>query len=178
MTTVRIHRPDLIAGRSRRQVLDMRLDCNLSRAMTTAFTRDNAAVLRRSGAPVTPGNLYLAHFLGVGGAVRTLVGSSSRSIADVFGAAHVRANPFESGKSVGYLVSWAAKKMGSKAAVAPAPPAQADSGKSAKSTQTADAASPDSKTALATTPDAPVLTRYDSNPAFTKLKNAVVAFLQ
>ena len=166
MTTVRVHRPDLIAGRSRRQVLDMRLDCNLSRAMTTAFTRDNAAVLRRSGAPVTPGNLYLAHFLGVGGAVRSLVGSPSRSIADVFGAAHVRANPFESGKSVGYLVSWAAKKMGSKAAVAPAPAAQAD------------AAAPDSKTASAATPGEPAMARYDSNPAFTKLKNAVVAFLQ
>ena len=178
MTTVRIHRPDLIAGRTRRQILDMRLDCNLSRAMTTAFTRDNAAVLRRSGAPVTPGNLYLAHFLGVGGAVKSLVGSPSRPIADVFGTAHVRANPFESGKSIGYLVSWAAKKMGSKAAVAPAPTAQADSGKAAKPNQITDAAPLDLKPTPATTPVAAALTRYDSNPAFTKLKNAVVAFLQ
>ncbi len=122
MITVRIHRPDLIAGRSRQQVLDMRLDCNLSRAMTTAFTRDNAAVLRRSGVSITPGNLYLAHFLGVGGAVKALTGNSSRSISDVFGAHHVRANPFERGKSLGWLAAWAAKKMGSRSAKAPAPP--------------------------------------------------------
>ncbi len=175
MTTVRIHRPDLLAGRSRQQVLDLRLDCNLSRIMTTSFTRDNAAVLSRSGAPITPGNLYLAHFLGVGGAVKAITGSPSRSITDVFGVSHVRANPFESGKSVGYLVSWAAQKMGSKAAMAPAPTNSASSAKDASKDA---AAHPDQKTVTASAADTSALARYNSNPAFTKLKNAVVAFLQ
>ena len=190
MTTVRIHRPDLLAGRSRQQVLDMRLDCGLSRAMTTAFTRDNAAVLRRSGATVTPGNLYLAHFLGVGGAVKAVKGSPSSSIADVFGSSHVRANPFERGKSVGYLVSWAAKKMGSKAAVAPAPKvAAANPDKTPDKTASGVATNKDNvkpadkpKTdpnAVSTDGSQDVaFQRYDSNPNFTKLKNAVIALLQ
>jgi murein DD-endopeptidase MepM/ murein hydrolase activator NlpD len=169
MTTVRIHRPDLLVGHSRQQVLDMRLDCNLSRAMTTAFTRDNAAVLRRSGANVTPGNLYLAHFLGVGGAVKTVNSAPGRSIEDVFGSSHVRANPFERGKSVGYLVSWAAQKMGSKAALAPAPQVAAGDKNSTKPDQNSAAA--------ASSPDA-AFQRYDGNPEFMKLKNAVLALLQ
>jgi murein DD-endopeptidase MepM/ murein hydrolase activator NlpD len=178
MTTVRIHRPDLVAGHSRQQILDMRLDCNLSRAMTTAFTRDNAAVLSRSGANVTPGNLYLAHFLGVGGAVKAVKGEPSRSIADVFGSSHVRANPFEIGKSVGYLVSWAAKKMSSTAA-APRQVAAADPAKGAapgKMDAKAATAEPDAAAAVGNQ-DAS-FQRYDSNPNFTKLKNAVIAFLQ
>ena len=169
MTTVRIHRPDLLAGHSRQQVLDMRLDCNLSRAMTTAFTRDNAAVLRRSGANVTPGNLYLAHFLGVGGAVKAVNGAPGRSIEDVFGSSHVRANPFEGGKSVGYLVSWAAQKMGSKAAIASAPQvASADK----------NSANPDKNAAAAGSSPDTAFQRYDGNPEFLKLKNAVLALLQ
>jgi murein DD-endopeptidase MepM/ murein hydrolase activator NlpD len=208
MTTVRIHRPDLLSGRSRQQVLDLRLDCNLSRAMTTAFTRDNAAVLRRSGASVTPGNLYLAHFLGVGGAVKVLTGNTSRSISDVFGEHHVRANPFERGKSLSWLAAWAAKKMGSKSAKAP-PPQQLASTKDAKTQgpvaapakTTKDAESPvvanakpgekkpadqtqqvaDNKHA-GTGPAEPAtqvaMTRFDSNPSFTKLKDAVAVFLQ
>ncbi len=112
MTTVRLHRPDLLRGRSRQDVLNLRTECNLARAMTAAFTRDNAAVIRGSGHTATPGNLYLAHFLGVGGAVKVLRSDQNRQIAEVFGAHHVRANPFERGKSIGWLVSWAAKKMG------------------------------------------------------------------
>jgi len=176
MTTVRIHRPDLLVGHSRQEVLNMRLDCNLSRAMTTAFTRDNAAVLRSAGVSVTPGNLYLAHFLGVGGAIKALAGNSGRLISDVFGAAHVRANPFEAGKSVGFLAAWAAKKM-SGAAAAPAkavastdqpskPKADAIGGTSAATNSAA-------PTDAASTP----MARYDANPEFTKLKNAVTAFL-
>lgn len=112
MTTVKIHRPDLLVGRTRAQVLAMRFDCDLARAMTTAFTRDNAAVLRSAGHTITPGNLYLAHFLGVGGAKRALGGRQDMLISEVFGEAHVRANPFERGKSLAWLVNWAAKKMG------------------------------------------------------------------
>ena len=173
MTTISIHRPDLLAGHTRQQVLDLRLDCNLSRTMTTFFTRDNAAVLRRSGASVTPGNLYLAHFLGVGGAVKALTGSPNRTIGDVFGAAHVRANPFEMGKTLGYLAAWAAKKMGAPSAVAPA---VADN---KGTTATAPGlASANDKNAAAAAAQAPVFAQYDANPAFTKLKTAVLAFLQ
>ena len=35
-------------------------------------------------------------------------------IAEVFGAAHVAANPHERGKTIGFLIDWAARKMQSK----------------------------------------------------------------
>jgi len=162
MTTIRMHRPDLLVGRTRQQVLDLRLDCNISRVMTQAFTRDNAAVIRQFGHSVTPGNLYLAHFLGVGGAVKALGGDQGRMISDVFGGGHVRANPFEAGKSLGFLVSWAAKRMGGAARA----PAQQTADQSAKAGGAVAAPSNDVSFA-----------RYDSSPAFTKLKNAVVALL-
>lgn len=113
MTTISIHRPDLLKlGRAK--ILALRTNCELSRAMTTAFTRDNASVIRSRGHPVTPGHLYLAHFLGVGGALKVLGSNPNQQIAAVFGEAHVRANPFERGKTIGHLKVWAAKKMAGK----------------------------------------------------------------
>lgn len=164
MTTIRLHRPDLLQGRSRQQILDMRTNCDLARAMTAAFTKDNAAVLRQAGHTVTPGNLYLAHFLGVGGASKVLGSQADRQIADVFGPAHVRANPFERGKSIGYLISWAAKKMGGKTPQNSAPAAT-----STGATTT---------TPVAVASNAEPLSKVAADPAFAKLKAAVVAFLQ
>ncbi len=175
MTTVRIHRPDLLQGRSRQQILNMRTDCDLARAMTTAFTRDNAAVLRHAGHTVTPGNLYLAHFLGVGGASKVLGSQSDRQIADVFGSAHVRANPFERGKSIGYLISWAAKKMtGKTPAKAQVSPPTSTVDVIAKET----ANGTTKETAVASADSVVPLAKYADDPAFAKLKSAVISFLQ
>lgn len=160
MTTIRLHRPDLLVGRSRQEVLAMRTNCDLSRAMTTAFTRDNAAVVRQAGHSVTPGNLYLAHFLGVGGAVKVLNSRQDLQISDVFGAAHVRANPFEQGKTIGFLVSWAARKMGAAPSGGGAPQPQDSGG-----------------TATADNSNEP-LAKFASDPAFAMLKTSVLALLQ
>ncbi len=111
MLTIGRHRPDLLKGRTREEVLALRTDCDLAREMTTAFTRDNAAVLRSQGAPVTPGNLYLAHFLGADGALRALNADPKKMIAEMFGEAHVAANPHERGRNIEFLVDWAARKM-------------------------------------------------------------------
>ena len=161
MTTIKLHRPDLMVGRSRQEVLALRTDCELSRAMTTAFTRDNAAVVRQAGHPVTPGNLYLAHFLGVGGAVKVLNSQPNLMISDVFGAAHVRANPFEQGKSIGFLVSWAAKKMA----------ATLSGGNGSTSSQ-------DSGGATSTANSNQPLAKFASDPVFAMLKTTVMALLQ
>jgi murein DD-endopeptidase MepM/ murein hydrolase activator NlpD len=111
MLTIGRHRPDLLKGRTREEVLALRTDCDLAREMTTAFTRDNATVLRSQGAPVTPGNLYLAHFLGADGALQVLNADPKTMIAEMFGEAHVAANPHERAQNVGFLVDWAARKM-------------------------------------------------------------------
>ncbi len=183
MTTIRLHRPDLLKGRTRRQVLDMRFNCDLSRAMTQAFTRDNAAVIRQAGHQVTPGHLYLAHFLGVGGAVKVLRSGPNQQIAAVFGEAHVRANPFERGKSIGYLVSWAAKKMGGKT---PKKVAQASGDKPlAPANNKLDGTKADTTTANPTAEPkaaepqaAEPMARYASDPVFAKLKSAVATLLR
>lgn len=44
------------------ELLALRANPELSREMTEAYTRENATMLTRAGLPVTPGNLYLAHF--------------------------------------------------------------------------------------------------------------------
>ena len=156
MTTIRLHRPDLLVGKSRQEVLALRTNCDLARAMTTAHTRDNAAVIRQAGHTVTPGNLYLAHFLGSGGAVKALRGPQNSLISDVFGAAHVRANPFEQGKTLSFLIAWAAKKMGA-----------AISGSS----------TPSQDTGTSTANNEP-LAKFASDPAFAALKTSVLALLQ
>jgi hypothetical protein len=111
IATIDKHRPDL-AGLSRSQKLALKTDKKLGRAMTTAHTQDNAAALSRVGAPVTEGNLYLAHFAGIGGAQNILRADDDRPIIQVLGPAAVEANPFLKGKTVGWVKNWANEKMG------------------------------------------------------------------
>lgn len=42
-----------------------------------AFTKDNADALTRAGVPITPGNLYVSHFLGEAGGPRFIAGAMS-----------------------------------------------------------------------------------------------------
>jgi len=42
-----------------------------------AFTKDNADALSRAGVPITPGNLYVSHFLGEAGGPRFIAGAMS-----------------------------------------------------------------------------------------------------
>ena len=108
---IRDYRPDLVAGRSRGEILNLRYDCTIALAMTTALTRENANYIRSRGHAVTPGNLYLAHFLGPGGAAQALGSAPDASVLSAFGAGVVRANPFLEGRSTAWLIAWAAKKM-------------------------------------------------------------------
>jgi murein DD-endopeptidase MepM/ murein hydrolase activator NlpD len=143
---IRDHRPDIHAKFSPQEILAMRTDCDLAFEMTTALTRENAAYLRSTGAPVTPGNLYLAHFLGPGGAAKALTSAGTSAVAMVMGEAVVNANPFLKGKSIEYLVNWAARKM--------------EKGGSGK-------------IALSGAPPETAVIRYANNPAFKQFKEAV-----
>jgi hypothetical protein len=69
---IRVHRPDLVEGRSEKEILELRRDPELVREITTRFVEQNAAMLSTRGLPVTPGTLYLAHFAGAAGAVAIL----------------------------------------------------------------------------------------------------------
>jgi hypothetical protein len=60
--------PDL-----RRQILDLRKDPKISAVLAAELTRDNKAQLEaKVGGPIGSTELYLAHFLGAGGATRFL----------------------------------------------------------------------------------------------------------
>ncbi len=128
LTMINTHRPDLAQGRTREEILALRTDPDLATEMVAALARGNASYLRSRGQPVTPGNLYLSHFLGPDGAVTALSASRDTPLANLFPAAVIKANPFLTGKSAGYVVDWAARKMQQKtksvavAASAPEPP--------------------------------------------------------
>ncbi|PAQ00902.1 lytic transglycosylase domain-containing protein [Mesorhizobium mediterraneum] len=113
--TIRQHRPDIAAGKSAAQIIALKSDPVLGREMTKAFTQDNAEYLTNRGIATTPGNIYLAHFLGSGGVVNVLKADPGASIASVVGQDVVRANSFLAGKSVADTIAWANKKMGGKA---------------------------------------------------------------
>jgi hypothetical protein len=80
----------------RNQILKLRNDPTANAVMAGAFTKANAAALtERLGRAPTEGELYLAHFLGAGGAGRLIGLSSSQpnaSAANFFPGA-ARANP-------------------------------------------------------------------------------------
>lgn len=115
-------RPDLTTGKSREEILAMRADPALSRAMTEAYAAQNGEVLSAAGMPVTAGTTYLAHFAGPKGAVGVLSADPSTPVADVMGQAAVKANPFLAKMTVGDLRAWADRKMGVQTAPVLPPP--------------------------------------------------------
>jgi hypothetical protein len=118
---IRVHRPDLIDGRSEKDILDLRRDPDLSREIATRFVEQNAATLSKRGLPVTPGTLYLAYFAGAAGAVAILSVPGEADAASLMASADatgrmtrekiVGANPFLGDFTVADLKSWADRKM-------------------------------------------------------------------
>lgn len=118
------HRPDLLGGTpvanldaaSRKKILDLRADPNLSREMVGYLVDDNSKILRDNGIVPTPANLYLAHFLGAGAAVKTLKSPAGTSMADVVEPQAIQANrSILMGRTTESVVAWAEKKMGGSA---------------------------------------------------------------
>jgi hypothetical protein len=104
------HRPDLKG--SPQELLALKSDPAISRAMTEAYAADNGAVLSGAGLPVNPGTTYLAHFAGPQGAIKVLQADPNAPIEGILGAKAVAANPFLKGKTAGDVAAWAGQKMG------------------------------------------------------------------
>lgn len=105
------HRPDLTG--SPQELLALKSNPELSRAMTEAYAADNGAILTGAGLPVTPANTYLAHFAGPQGAVKVLSADPSAPVESILGSKAVEANPFLRGMKAADLQAWAGRKMGS-----------------------------------------------------------------
>src|SRR3546814_2495601 len=78
-------------GATRQAILGLRNDPNVASLMAAEHASDNKAALESAlGRPVTGTDLYLAHFLGLGGArsfLSTLASAPDRGAASIFPAA-------------------------------------------------------------------------------------------
>ena len=110
------YRPDLASRLSTAQLLDLRYDPTISREMVRNLAREGEAYLKSRGQTVTAGRLYLCHFLGMEGAGRVLAAPGDAQLVAVLGQGVISANPFLAGKSAAYVIDWAERKMGNRAA--------------------------------------------------------------
>ena len=117
---IRKYRPDL-ASLPQNEILGLRTDPNLSKAMTDAYANQNSQYLAQKGLPVTPGTTYLAHFAGPSGAEKVLSADPTAPVSEILGPSVIQANPFLANMSAGDLRAWADKKMGMPIAGPPAP---------------------------------------------------------
>lgn len=109
LDTVRKHRADLSEGRTQAQVLALRSDPTVGIELGARFTEDNARAL---GSGFTDGDLYLAHFLGIGTAKKFLRAKASASADMLAGPAAVKANrSILAGKTAGQVRAWAQGSM-------------------------------------------------------------------
>ena len=118
---IRTYRSDLVGSRSEKEILELRRDPALTRAIMTRLVEQNAAMLKKRGLPVTPGTLYLTHFAGPAGALAVLSVSENADAALLMASADatgrttreklVNANPFLRELTVGDLKNWANRKM-------------------------------------------------------------------
>lgn len=118
LATIKRARPDIAQGRSDAELLALRSNRELSRAMIGAYAEENGRALQQAGFAPTDANTYLAHFAGPGGAVAVLRANPAVPVEQVLGRKFVEANPFLATMSAGDLVAWAGRKMGGQAAAA------------------------------------------------------------
>lgn len=110
--------PNLAQGRSDDQLLAMRKIPQLAMRVTEAFTAGNEAALAKAGLPVTAATTYLAHFAGLGGAIKVLRADPNTPVSKILDQAAIKANPFLKDMTAADLQAWAARKMAGPAMVA------------------------------------------------------------
>lgn len=113
LTMMDKYRPDLTAGKTKSEILELRTDPNLSIEMTGNLARENASYLEARGLPVNDTSLYMAHFLGAGDAAKVLSASPTTPISGLVQEKSITANQKILGgdKTVGDLTNWASTKM-------------------------------------------------------------------
>ena len=101
-------------GETREQILAKKRDGAVQDRLMMELTSDNAKALRGAGLPVNDANLYLAHFLGIGGALKLLRAGPSAPLSEAIDAKQIAANKavFKGRQTAGDVIAWAAAKMG------------------------------------------------------------------
>lgn len=109
-------------GESREQILAKRADGATQDRVMETFTAQNTAALQEAGLTVNAASAYLAHFLGVGDAIKVLQADENMPVSEIVSSASVRANRSILGnRNVRELVLWAVDKMGSEPLTASEP---------------------------------------------------------
>lgn len=111
MRMIRSYRPDLASSMNESDILALRFEPTIAREMLYHFAAENEADLKRAGLQATAGNLYLAHFLGSGGAVAVLRSAPDEPLENVVGYDVIAANRFLTGHDAGWIIDWSARKM-------------------------------------------------------------------
>lgn len=105
------NRPDLAYGKSDADLLNLRTDPKLSQSMTNAYAAENSVALSKAGLDATPGNIYLAHFAGPGGATQILKADPNTPLRQILSPQAIQANPQIANMTAGQIQQWAAGKM-------------------------------------------------------------------
>jgi hypothetical protein len=119
---IKKHRPDIFAQyppqvdrKPNPQLLALRSNPVLANDMTKFNAQDNADAFRKDELPVTSGNIYLAHFAGLSGAMKLLRADPSAAVESVLRPEAIDANPFLKTKTVGEVRAWADKQIADQA---------------------------------------------------------------
>lgn len=105
--------PDRAAGMTDAMILALREDADASRQMVELYMRENAEALRAAGNEINDANLYLAHFLGAGGANKLLSSAPGTKANDVLAPGQISANAsILDGKTREEVIAWAQRKVG------------------------------------------------------------------
>lgn len=105
--------PDRAAGLSDAMILEYRKNAEVSRQMVQLYAQENARFLQSAGIAINDANLYLAHFLGPGGAKKLLTAAPGTPTSAVLGRDQISANKsILEGKTVEQVIAWAQEKMG------------------------------------------------------------------
>lgn len=113
LAMLRKYRPGIFSSRPTSALLDLRLDPALSIEMLAKFTEENYRGLQKlAHQDPTPGDLYLAHFLGLATASRLMKVQRDIQAESIVGARAVAANrSILKGKTCGEIRAWADTKM-------------------------------------------------------------------
>lgn len=102
--------PQLAAGKSNAEILNLRADAEVSRKVALVYTRENASFLAAHGTAVTAANLRLAFFAGPSGAVKVLAAKPEEPVSNILSPAALEANPFLARMTAGALIERASRE--------------------------------------------------------------------
>ena len=109
LTVVAKHRPDIFHATDKATLLALRTNPSFSIEMLARFTEDNQRIV---GLDCSPGDLYLAHFLGAGAAQKVYAADPGTMMARLVSPAAIDANAsIMRNKNAGQVRAWAARRM-------------------------------------------------------------------